>query len=590
MSGPSDLARLTVTIDTANELFLSEVPEMIDVGGGVMRPTNAKVLADLASQMSGAQIYTSVALGLASTTSGGYFSVTASNNDEYIVLYRNDSGSASEIKRYPSTLAVDEINERISSSAAQGVELTDENGFGLARFAGNEASMAGLAVKVVDLNSIEFTDRNGFVIFRSDSSPSAIGGAGAFPLALGSQLRTQVMHIIGYGQSLARGVNSQPAISTTQPYGNLMIASGVKIRPGEPGYDASTFVPLIETTVGTEGESPTTGLCNGLVRRAIGDGEVQADWTFLGSSSGRSGKSIEQLSFGGEGDAERTVQLVKDCKAIARGQGKSYSVWAYAWDQGETNYIGSWTHSAYQYAQMELSLFDEMTNQVQAITQQKFRPYLFTYQVGAHRKYSVDEMSIALAQWRVSRDRADVVVAVPAYIMPVGSDLLHLTNEGSWLLGEYRSRAMYETMIRRNGKWRPLEPISVEWTDAYIDIRFHVPRGDLVLDSALAAAVPNFGFDVRESGSVVTDIISGVEVTAKDTVRIGLSRATTAAAVVSYARGRTGDPEASGPVTGARGNLRDTHGLFDTAVSPLGNTFALHNPCVMFQYDRKTGF
>ena len=52
MSGAEDLARLTVTIDLANELFLSDEVKMVDVGDGVMRPTNAKVLADLSSKMS----------------------------------------------------------------------------------------------------------------------------------------------------------------------------------------------------------------------------------------------------------------------------------------------------------------------------------------------------------------------------------------------------------------------------------------------------------------------------------------------------------------------------------------------------------
>jgi hypothetical protein len=85
-------------------------------------------------------------------------------------------------------------------------------------------------------------------------------------------------------------------------------------------------------------------------------------------------------------------------------------------------------------------------------------------------------------------------------------------------------------------------------------------------------------------------LITSVTVTAADTVRLALSRATAPNAVLTYARGRIGDPAHSGPVTGARGNLRDTHGLYDTAVSPLGNTFALRNPCVMFQYDRNSGF
>ena len=61
----------------------------------------------------------------------------------------------------------------------------------------------------------------------------------------------------------------------------------------------------------------------------------------LSAKVGRSGKSIEALSFGGEGDAEKTVQLVKDCMAIAKSAGKTYSVWAYAWAQGETNYTGT---------------------------------------------------------------------------------------------------------------------------------------------------------------------------------------------------------------------------------------------------------
>lgn len=105
MSGPTDLARLTVSIDKVDELLLSDQIKMIDVGGGVMRPTNAKVLADLSTQMSGSMIYTSVALGLAGTVSGGYFSVPSAYTLEYIILYRNDAGSATEAGRYPSANA-----------------------------------------------------------------------------------------------------------------------------------------------------------------------------------------------------------------------------------------------------------------------------------------------------------------------------------------------------------------------------------------------------------------------------------------------------------------------------------------------------
>ncbi|HEN8733317.1 TPA: hypothetical protein U8207_001704 [Pseudomonas putida] len=121
MSGAEDLARLTQTIDTTNELFLSEEIKMVDVGGGVLRPTNAKVLADLATQMSGALIYTSVALGLAGTVSGGLFSVLSGLQDEYINLYRNVDGSAVFEDSYPNASAT----QRASSLAETAYGLSN---------------------------------------------------------------------------------------------------------------------------------------------------------------------------------------------------------------------------------------------------------------------------------------------------------------------------------------------------------------------------------------------------------------------------------------------------------------------------------
>lgn len=596
----------------------------------------ASALEDVAVQMAGAMVYEEKVSGLAGTVNGGYFSVVAEGSEEYLILYKNQAGVAVEVKRYPAADALLAMRGLINyesesaapaweltdanrftllkilldgtldmagsqiSSTGEGLELSDPNGFMLARLGARESNINGLVTQPLAEPGLEFVDEHNFVLAR-------LGGDGAFfglpptspdvtalpmPATLDQQQRTDHNQILGYGQSLSEGQNGKPAISLVQPYSNLMLAGGVRIRPGESGYNPTAYAPLVESDYGTRGECPVSATCNGIVRRAVGDGELSTNWVMLGAACGRGGRSVEQLYPAplGEGYYEKMVQIVKDCAALSKSQNKTYSVWAYTWDQGETNYIGNWTHSAYQYMQYQLEIFDTLTRQVVEITGQRFRPYLFTYQVGAHRKYSVDDMSIALAQWRSSRQRPDVVLATPVYIMPTSADLLHLTNEGYWLLGEYRSRAIYETMIRRSGKWRPLEPVSVAWSAEHIDIKFHVPRGELVLDTALAAAVPNFGFDVREAGSVVTDLITSVAVTAPDTVRLTLARPAATNAVVSYARGRPGDPQASGPVSGARGNLRDTHGLFDTAVSPLGNTFALHNACVMFQYDRKTGF
>lgn len=475
-----------------------------------------------------------------------------------------------------------------------GFEFLDGNRFVMGRISANEVSLGGLSYRTTSHPGIEIIDKYGFVLQSFDDTPPASTGSltpPPFPM-LNAQLRTQIMLIIGYGQSLSRAVNSVPPISVNQPYYNIMIASGTKVRNGEPGYNPSAFAPLIATSNGTEGEDPIIAACNGTVRRAVADGEQAADWVFLATSPGRSARSVEELGPSSDPTSffNKMVRYVQDAKNLADATGKSFSCWAYCWDQGESNYVGSFTRSPYQYAQLMLALFDTLTRQIVAITGQQFQPYIFSYQVAAHRVYNVDVNTVALAQWRISRERPDFVLAVPVYIMPVVDvDKLHLTNEGSWLLGEYRSRAMYQTMIRRSGKWRPLEPIAVDWQAGYVDVKFHVPSGPLVLDTALCAQAVNMGFDIREN-DVVAEIITGVSVTAKDTVRITLSREASATAVLSYARGRNGDPAASGPVLGARGNLRDSHGLHDTVVSPLNNTFALHNPCVMFQYSRASGF
>lgn len=629
MSGADDLARLKQTIDTTNELFLSEEIKMVDVGGGVQRPTNAKVLADLSTQMSGALIYTSTALGLAGTVSGGYFSVISADAKGYVDLYRNDSGVATPIDTVPNSAAVNEIADRVKEFTSDvvshefragkfilaqlmldgalqllggklrsdGLKVTDLLGSSMATFGVQQSDINGLVLRKSNSQGIEFVDKKGFII------PGAEGQfTGATPvtkpsadllLALNHQLRTDHIAIINYGQSLSRGAKSLPVLSVTQLYSNLMLASGTKTRATESGFNASSYVPLVEAAVLEDGETPVTAMCNGAVRRAVASGESASNWVFVGASPGQGGQTVEALGPGGVGYFEKTIELIKSQAALSAALGKSYSVWAYAWEQGEANYPVSspGTRSAYQYTQLYLDLFDKMSVQISQITGQKFLPYIFTYQVAAHRKYSSDTMQIALAQWRASRQRADVVMSVPAYILPVVTeDNLHLTNEASWLMGEYHSRSMYETMIRRSGKWRPLEPVAVTWADDHIDIKFHVPRGRLVLDTALAAAAANQGFDIRESDAVVTSLISGVAVSAEDTVRISLSRPASTDAVLTYARGRIGDPTASGPMIGARGNLRDTHGLYDTATSPSGAVYALHNPCVMFEYSRQSGF
>ena len=60
-----------------------------------------------AAQLS-AGVYATTAAGLAATTSGKYFNVPSAESREFLILYQNSSGTAVEVKRYPSAaLALD---------------------------------------------------------------------------------------------------------------------------------------------------------------------------------------------------------------------------------------------------------------------------------------------------------------------------------------------------------------------------------------------------------------------------------------------------------------------------------------------------
>ncbi|WP_288080609.1 hypothetical protein [Pseudomonas sp.] len=59
------------------------------------------------------KVYDTVAIGLAASASGSYFSVPSADGAEYLILYKNNAGVALEVKRYPSSSAVTAVTERI---------------------------------------------------------------------------------------------------------------------------------------------------------------------------------------------------------------------------------------------------------------------------------------------------------------------------------------------------------------------------------------------------------------------------------------------------------------------------------------------
>lgn len=450
-----------------------------------------------------------------------------------------------------------------------------------------------LAVEAIEIPGISFAisdddgqaafligDDGAVIIAKADEPPAP---APAPLLSLQNQ-SADMRHVFMYGQSLSRGYLSSPVLSTVQPYANYTFASGVLPHDvGDTNYTG--IIPLVEAAHGSEAETPTSGFANRLTEMAVAAGGSYPDWQFFGTAPGRSGESIAFLSKGGTAYPKMLAQ-VESAAPLLNAVGLSYLVWCLGWAQGETDYIYGTSQAVYK--QKLIQLKNDFAADCAAITKQGFAPPMVTYQTAAHRKMGAIDHTIARAQHQASHEDPDIIMACPAYALEHGADKLHLTNEGSRQMGRYFANALYRSL--ENGvKWRPLEPLYVLWQGVLIDITFTVPVGELEFDTTLVSAAPNMGFDIYEAGVVVPGIISSVTILSKNRVRFLLSRAAASDAVLTYARGRITDPAEAGPLTGARGNLRDTAGLTDYYTDDSSNTRRMHNWCVMFSYRNNQG-
>ena len=79
--------------------------------------SDAEAARDAAQLSSG--VYIDVATGLASTSSGKFFSVPSPESTEYLILYQNVGGAAAEVDRYPSAKAVADLADDYQSTISK---------------------------------------------------------------------------------------------------------------------------------------------------------------------------------------------------------------------------------------------------------------------------------------------------------------------------------------------------------------------------------------------------------------------------------------------------------------------------------------
>ncbi len=366
--------------------------------------------------------------------------------------------------------------------------------------------------------------------------------------------------ILSTGQSLSVGVASTPALSTTQPYSNLMLSGG----NGGVGTGAS-FIPLVEASV----ETMSSSMANTITANDPGN-----DFDVAVGLHGVSGYTYSQLKKG-TSPYNTGMTQVTNAETATTGLGRTLRVIGVTTIHGETDNYNGVSGATYQ-GYLEEWQSDYNTD-VKVITGQSRDIPLFLDQMSSFMSsYANDATSeIPIYQYLASLDNpGDIVLVAPKYFFNY-SDRHHLTGASSRWLGEYYGKVISKVMID-NEDWRPLSPTSVVRSGSVIYADFHVPEGSLTFDTTLVSARTNYGFEYYDTTSSAT--ISSVEIEDSDTVKITLSGVPTG----SNQRLRYAYTGVPGTNTGAQnagsaaGNLRDT----DSYPSAYGNT--LYNWAVHF--------
>lgn len=371
------------------------------------------------------------------------------------------------------------------------------------------------------------------------------------------------------GQSLSIGFNSGSALTTTQPYGNLML-SGAN---GGTGSGVS-LIPLVE---GSSIESESSATANQITYLASGTISIVA-------SHGITGQPYSGIKKGGTAAAYANGQT-QLTRAIAAAGANTVVCAAVVLTHGETDFINSVTATDYEadIVQMQSDYQTDCraqlgtpTARVPLITDQMST---WTHYTRYTPRYDNTTPSTPIGQWWAARDYPDrIYIAAPKYQLAY-SDGLHLTAESYRWLGWKHGQVIKRVVLDR-ARWVPASPRSIRQTaNTTIEVLLNSPDGsDFTTDTTTVSdatgalfnasnhcAYRNKGFEYWDdsctgagpNGCAV--IVSNVSVSGKAVTLTlsGTPTGTLASRRVRYAfSGVQGT--AAGAADAAHGNIRNT--------------------------------
>lgn len=320
-------------------------------------------------------------------------------------------------------------------------------------------------------------------------------------------------HIINYGQSLSVG-QTEKIITSTQPSERLFCLDGV-VRTSE--YDKSltgdiypinrriSFQPLVERV--NDGadpaalrETPSSGI--GEMFQQSFEVFSEFDKNIVVTSPGWGGRTIAQLSKGGDGYYNRIIEDVTAAKALAEDEGKDYKCLSVTWTQGESDYLANTPKATYK--SLLQTLVNDLNTDIKAVTGQSEDVILVCYQLATSKPGLNDFPYLALALFEMSQSDSRIYLATPMYQMNY-NDGFHLKAESSKLLGAYYGNTIFKILVEKID-WKPLHIKTKAVTGNIITLNYHVPYGNLVFDNPNGINLPNKGFTFSDNSNIISSV------------------------------------------------------------------------------------
>lgn len=393
--------------------------------------------------------------------------------------------------------------------------------------------------------------------------------------------------IMMYGQSLSIGQENPAGYDDPDVENCYMLEGGVHSIGGSKLIPLGTGMPISEG-INSQRQDPVISTAKAFVNLYHKAHPEDTHTKFIAISLGVGGRSLVTFADSSRYPWITTSYMedrVKPCltalKAIATSEGKTISIGALIWCQGETDYSSTYIGKSYAewyalhasnfggsldaYKQGLKDLRNDITTVARTIfgaDNQQLEPPFFAYALGGGW-IGNSFLTINHAIYDLANEIPNMWIIAPNYPVPDYNGG-HLAMNGYRWYGEYIAKAMYYTLIKRT-PWSPLKPTSVELSGGKVVV--HFDRA-ITIDTYTNDECPDYGFVVRQGtitqlnsarsgASEYNMTISSVVVGADGkSIEITTEEPLTSEAVEVIYAGTSGTTYANRHVKGS-GNVRD---------------------------------